>query len=151
FVNASARRLASRLLDRLPDFDRDDVSTRSWSVILSQLRQSEIGHKLLEQLGEEMASAATPLSDHSLLYAPEKTDSGDWPLSTRLLLRKTRRESACSIDDFSLVDHFTHLDAIRREKYLRDCRNGLLDAEWKAYSLAAAAYAAGEFHLSVGA
>jgi tetratricopeptide (TPR) repeat protein len=152
FVKLAARRLAHGLLGRelLP---RDEEES-TWTAMREVLSRSEPGCAVLRELGEqfECASAHDQNStEDSVIRLPMPAD---FPanIGGELTLRKTRRRSAFTIDDFSAIDALSKIpreDLVRLWRIL--CRSSPPANEPAACLIAITAYALGRFDDSVAA
>ena len=148
FVSVGARRLANELLNRDPDETLNDDDRKHWAAATDMLGRSESGAFLLRELGENPGGFTSSSQPDADLLEIKAQDLGweDDALPQMLALRKTRRNAAFSINDFSLIDILTgdaHGGAAPRL-----AANG---SEAAAFAVSAAAYAGGQFDDCVAA
>lgn len=151
FVEVAARRLASRLLDQ--EAPASVQQEREWLALLGRLTQFESGLALLEDLGEELASASTApqtISTDPVLQLPLPAGLfSDLPDDLRL--RKTRRASAFTIDDFSAIDALAELSRSDLERLWSVVCADVSPGEDKTFLVAITAYLMRRFEVSAGA
>ncbi|HEU4710005.1 MAG TPA: hypothetical protein VFS76_00495 [Pyrinomonadaceae bacterium] len=156
FVEVAARRLASRLLDH--ELLTSVPQENEWLALRGRLTQFEPGITLLEDLGEEVTSAPsgattipTTVPTNPVLQLP--LPSLLFPdLPDELKLRKTRRGSAFTIDDFSAIDALADRspsDLVRLWSELRE--DVSTRREDQAFLLGVTAYVMRRFDYSAGA
>lgn len=153
FVELAARRLAYRLLKQeTAPFDQEEQET--WGALRDILRQSETGTALLSELGEEPGNPTISRQNgprNSVLHLPIPTEFFS-DLPANLTLRKTRRGSAFSIDDFSAIDALSKFSPADVEQLWRLLSKDLSQpGEVTTFLIAITAYILGRFDCSAGA
>jgi hypothetical protein len=153
FVEVGAWRLAHQLLGRETVVEHDGRRASLWYGLSSLLRASESGRAILADLGEVPAVdwASPPLAT-SRAASASMLDLGQSLATLRgLVLRKTRRGSAFTIDDFSAIDALSTLTAPELERRLSALAPQAIGSEEGAFSLAIVAYLLGRFDLCIAA
>lgn len=153
FVEVAAQRLAARLLDG--ESPASVQQENEWLALRGRLMQVESGLTLLEDLGEELTTervAPTKISKtNPVLQLPLATAL--FPdLSDELKLRKTRRGSAFTIDDFSAMDALADRSPSDLVRLWSELRKDVSTAgEDQTFLLGVTAYVMRRFDYSAGA
>jgi hypothetical protein len=149
FIEMAAERLGYRLLADASKPREAAEKWHHWPGVVSRLRQSEDGLSFLAQLGED-AGESTAATIQSAA-APPKAGEFDPTFPVELVFKKTRRDSAFSIDDFSALATIGEVDRDQLKSLLPRLMEDVHKSEGRAFYAAAAAYSLGHFEQCVEA
>lgn len=155
-IQVSAERLASRLLTGTSQPLGQTDGAQHWLGLIARLRQSGEGLAFLAQLGEDtetLIPAGIPVHNEVEKAPPAIPvpflESLNIPATPAI--RKTRKASAFSVDDFSILGVVGEVDPHELERVLPLLMTGSRESETYAFNAAAVAYCLGHFELCVAA
>jgi hypothetical protein len=147
-VDLAAWRMAKRLSGLERTIDDDPEKSRLWHAILLRLRATSGAGEFFRALGEpDFDGMEFPATGGDVLQLPPVGWEGQLESCPPLVLDKTRRTAAFTIDDFAALNAVSELSRATLERILSMPDPETEDPEASAFRRALAAYALGRFDL----